>query len=46
MSAFPTTSIEEVESAVKQFKGDFMLSFNLLDSTHDPTEDWMDFAFT
>lgn len=45
LSAFPTASIEEVEAAVKQFKGDFMLSFNILSISHDPTEDWMDFAF-
>jgi len=45
LSAFPTASIEEVESTVKQFKGDFMLSFNLLDNTHEPMGDWMDFAF-
>jgi len=43
--AYPTVSIEEVEGVVKQFKGDFMLSFNLLGCTHDPAEDWMDFAF-
>jgi len=45
LSAFPTVSIEEVEEAVKQFRGDFMLSFNLLDSKHEPTGDWLDFAF-
>ena len=45
VSAFPTASIMEVEEAVKQFRGDFMLSFNLLDSKHEPTADWMDFAF-
>jgi len=45
LSAFPTASILDVEEAVKQFRGDFMLSFNLLDSKHKPTEDWMDFAF-
>jgi len=45
LSAFPTASIEEVEEAVKQYKGDFMLSFSLLDSKHEPMEDWMDFAF-
>jgi len=45
VSAFPTASIEEVEEAVKQFRGDFMLSFNLLDSKHEPTSDWLDFAF-
>jgi len=45
LSAFPTASIEEVEEAVKQFRGDFMLSFNLLDSKHEPTGDWLDFAF-
>lgn len=46
LSAFPTASILDVEEAVKRFRGDFMLSFNLLDSTHEPTEEWMDFAFT
>jgi len=45
LSAFPTASVLDVEEAVKQFRGDFMLSFNLLDSKHKPTEDWMDFAF-
>jgi len=45
VSVFPTTSIMEVEEAVKQFRGDFMLSFNLLDSKHEPTADWLDFAF-
>jgi len=45
VSAFPTASIMEVEETVKQFRGDFMLSFNLLDSKHEPTSDWLDFAF-
>jgi len=45
VSAFPTASIDEVEEAVKQFRGDFMLSFNLLDSRHEPMGDWLDFAF-
>jgi len=46
LSAFPTASIEEVEETVKQFRGDFMLSFTLLDSRHEPTGDWLDYAFT
>jgi len=45
VSAFPSASIMEVEEAVKQYRGDFMLSFNLLDSKHEPTSDWLDFAF-
>jgi len=45
LSAFPTASISEVKDAVKQYKGDFMLSFSLLSESHDPTEDWMDFTF-
>jgi len=34
LSAYPSTSIEEVESVVKQYQGDFMLSFNHLGCTH------------
>jgi len=45
VSAYPTASIEEVESAVKLYKGDFMLSFNLLGLDHDPTSEWSEFSF-
>jgi len=45
LSAYPTASIEEVESAVKLYKGDFMLSFNVLGLDHEPADDWTDFAF-
>ena len=45
ISAYPSASIEEVESVVKQYKGDFMLSFIHLGNTHEPTSDWLDFSF-
>jgi len=45
ISAYPTASIEEVESAVKLYKGDFMLAFNLLGLNHDPTSEWSEFSF-
>ena len=45
LSAYPTASIDEVESAVKLYKGDFMLSFNVLGMDHDPASDWTDFSF-
>jgi len=45
LSAYPTASIDEVESAVKLYKGDFMLSFNLLGVDHDPTSEWSEFSF-
>jgi len=43
--AYPTASVEEVESTVKLYKGDFMLSFILLGNEHEPTSDWADFSF-
>ena len=45
VSAYPTASIDEVESAVKLYKGDFMLSFNLLGLDHEPTSEWSEFSF-
>jgi len=45
VSAYPTMSIDEVESAVKLYKGDFMLSFNCLGLDHEPTSDWTEFSF-
>jgi len=45
VSAYPTASISEVESAVKLYKGDFMLSFNLLGLDHEPTSKWSEFSF-
>jgi len=45
LSAYPTASIEEVESAVRLYKGDFMLSFNVLGLDHDPASEWTDFSF-
>jgi len=45
LSAYPTASISEVESAVKLYKGDFMLSFNLLGADHEPTDEWSEFSF-
>jgi len=45
VSAYPTASISEVESAVKLYKGDFMLSFNLLGLDHEPTSEWSEFSF-
>jgi len=45
VSAYPTASIDEVESAVKLYKGDFMLSFNLLGLDHKPTSEWSEFSF-
>jgi len=45
MSAYPTAGVDEVESAVKLYKGDFMLSFNLLGMDHEPTSEWSEFSF-
>jgi len=45
MSAYPTASVDEIESAVKLYKGDFMLSFNLLGVDHEPTSEWSEFSF-
>ena len=45
VSAYPTASVDEVESAVKLYKGDFMLSFNLLGLDHEPTSEWSEFSF-
>jgi len=45
MSAYPTAEVNEVESAVKLYKGDFMLSFNLLGLEHEPTSEWSEFSF-
>lgn len=38
-------SSDNVEGAVKEFKGDFMLSFNRLAVSHDPTNDWSNMTF-
>jgi len=45
LSAYPTAEVDEVESMVKQYKGDFMLSFIRLGVDHEPAEDWADFSF-
>jgi len=45
LSAFPTASTDDVEGAVKEFKGDFMLAFNRLATLHDPTNDWSNMTF-
>ena len=45
ISAYPTASADEVESAVKLYKGDFLLSFNILGVDHEPTDDWSNFSF-
>ena len=43
--AFPTADTEDIEGAVKEFKGDFMLAFNRLAASHDPTDDWSNMTF-
>jgi len=45
ISAYPTAEVDEVESAVKKYKGDFMLSFNLLGMEHEPMSEWSEFSF-
>jgi len=45
ISAYPTAGLEEVESAIKLYKGDFMLAFNLLGTEHEPTSEWSEFSF-
>ena len=45
ISAYPTASVDEVESAIKLYKGDFMLSFNILGVDHEPTSKWSEFSF-
>jgi len=45
ISAYPTATVDEVESAVKLYKGNFMLSFNLLGLDHEPTSEWSEFSF-
>jgi len=45
VSAYPTASVDEVESAVKLYKGDFMLLFSLLGLDHEPTSEWSEFSF-
>jgi len=45
ISAYPTATVDEVESAVKRYKGDFMLSFNFLGMDHEPTSEWSEFSF-
>jgi len=45
ISTYPTASVDEIESAVKIYKGDFMLSFNLLGLDHEPTNEWSEFSF-
>ena len=45
LSAYPLADVDEVESAVRRYRGDFMLSFNLLGCTHEPAGDWLDFSF-
>jgi len=45
LSAYPTATVDEVESAIKLYKGDFMLSFNLLGVDHEPTSEWSEFSF-
>jgi len=45
LSTYPTAEVDEVESAVKQYKGDFMLSFIRLGVDHEPASDWTDFSY-
>jgi len=45
ISAYPTAETQEVEDAVRAYKGDFMLAFNLLAHSHEPTEEWADLTF-
>ena len=45
LSAYPTADVDEVESAVRRYKGDFMLSFISLGVNHEPASDWTDFSF-
>jgi len=46
MSAYPTADVDEVESVVKLYKGDFMLSPILLGDNHEPASSWVDFSFS
>ena len=45
ISAYPSAGVDKVESAVKRYKGDFLLSFNYLGLEHEPTDAWSEFAF-
>jgi len=45
LSAYPTAEVDEVESTVKRYKGDFMLSFNSLGVEHEPMSEWSEFSF-
>jgi len=40
LKAFPSMEEVDVKNAVKEFKGDFVLSFNRLAATYDCTSDW------
>jgi len=43
--AFPSTRIEDVESVVRMFKGDFYLAFCSLAESHAPQKEWDNMIF-